>query len=269
MRPAIHVLALSILILAVSSSEPSFGQEGIAARVKLADAGPEDVRLFVSGALRAPLMAVQPQLEQATGKKVVMEVSESRVLQSEIEAGQPFEAALITCPVVDEMISKGRIVAGSRVDIGVVRVGVAVRGDAPTLDIGTPEGLKKAILGALSIRRFYGLGASVPTLDNLFSKLALTDITKSKMIPLGTGKPAPEAALSAGQYELILNLASEVIPLKGWNYLGLIPEVYQLPVNLSVGIGTRGDASAAKKVIEVLGTSAFDSALEANGMSRN
>jgi molybdate transport system substrate-binding protein len=238
------------------------------ARAKLADAAPGDVRLFVSGALRAPMVAVLPQLEQATGKKVLMEVSESRILQSELEAGQPFEAALITRPVVDEMIAKGKIVAGSRVDVGVVRVGVAVRGDAPALDLTSADGLKKAILGAQSIRRFYGVGASVPTLDNLFSKLGLTEITKDKMIALGAGKPMTEAAPAAGQYELIINLASEVIPLKGWHYLGLIPEAYQLPVYLSVGIGTQGDAAAAKKVIAVLETPDFGAALKANGMSR-
>jgi molybdate transport system substrate-binding protein len=244
----------------------SFAQQGN--RAKLADAKPGDVRLFVSGALRAPIMSVKDALEKATGHPIVVEAGESRMLQSEIEAGQPFEAALITRPVIDDMIAKGRIVPGSRVDIGVVRVGVAVRGDAPKLDIASPDGLKTAILGAREVRRFYGLGASVPTLDNLFAKLDLVSATKDKVIPLGTGKPAPEIPLQAGQYELIINLASEVIPMKGWTYLGLIPEQYQLPVYLAAGIGTEGDASAAKKVIAVLEGPAFGQVLKSDGMSR-
>jgi molybdate transport system substrate-binding protein len=241
-------------------------QEGIGP--KLANAKPGDVRLFVSGALRTPMTTAKVALEKATGHAVVMEVGESRVLQSEIEAGQSFEAALITRPVIDDMIAKGRIVPGSKVDIGVVRVGIAVRGDAPKLDIASPDGLKNAILGAHGIRRFYGRGASVPTLDNLFAKLNVASATKDKVIPLGTGKAAPEAPLPPGRYELIINLASEVIPMKGWTYLGLIPEQYQLPVYLAAGIGTGGNVAAAKMVITFLQGSAFGKVLKSDGMSR-
>ena len=259
---------LSAALVAVFSlASVSWAQEG--GRAKLADAKPGDVRLFVSGALRAPVMAVKDQLEQATGHPIAIEAGELRVLQSEIEAGQPFEAALITRPVIEDMIAKGKVVAGSRVDIGVVRVGVAVRGDAPKLDIASADGLKKAILGAHGVRRFYGVGASVPTLDNLFTKLDLVDSTKATVIPLGTGKPAPEAQLAPGQYELIFNLASEVIPMKGWTYLGLIPEQFQLPVFIAAGVGSQGDAAAAKKVIAVLQGPAFDQVLKSDGMSRH
>jgi molybdate transport system substrate-binding protein len=260
------LLSATCLALVLFTPIMSDAQEG--GRVKLADAKPGDVRLFVSGALRAPVEAVRDSLEKATGHHIVIEAGESRMLQTEIIAGQPFEAALITRPVIDDMIAKGRVVQGSRVDIGVVRVGVAIRGDAPKLDITSPDGLKKAILGAHGVRRFYGVGASVPTLDNLFTKLNLVDATKSTVIPLGVGKPAPEAPLQAGQYELIINLASEVIPLKGWTYLGLIPEQYQMPVYLAAGIGTQGDAAAAKKVIAVLQDPAFDQVLKSDAMSR-
>jgi molybdate transport system substrate-binding protein len=235
----------------------------------LKDAAPGDVRLFVSGALRAPVASVTTQLHESTGHTVVAQVSESRVLQKAIEDGQPFEVALLTRPVIDDMISKGRIVPGSRVDLATVRVGVSVRGNPPTLDISTAQGLKQAILGAHSIRRFYGLGASVPTLDKLFSSLDLNDITKAKIIALGVGQAAPEAVLGAGEYELIINLASEVIPMKEWKYLGLIPEQFQVPVYLSAGVGTLGSPDVASKVIAVLKSSAFASSLDAYGMTRN
>jgi molybdate transport system substrate-binding protein len=235
----------------------------------LKDAAPGDVRLFVSGALRAPIAAVTPQLGEATGHTVVTQVSESRVLQKAIEDGQPFEVALLTRPVIEDMIAKGRVLPGTRVDLATVRVGVAVRGNAPTLNIRTAEGLKKAILGAHSIRRFYGLGASVPTLDKLFAMLDLNEVTKEKIVALGAGQPTPETPLAPDEYELIINLASEVIPLKDWRYLGLIPEQFQVPVYLSAGVGTLGNAEAAKRVVAVLKTPAFQSALDAVGMTRN
>ena len=222
------------------------------------------VRLFVSGSMSAPVAAIRARLEQATGAKVVMEVSESRNLQREMEAGQPFEAAVMTTAVVDDMIAKGRIVPGSALAVGMVRVGVAVRGDAPKLQVTTPDGLKAAILGAHSIRRFYGVAASTPVLDNLFAKLDLTAATKDRMVALGGDLVVPEALLAPGQYELIINLLSAVLPMKGWTYVGPIPEQFQMPIAHSAGLGAAGDRDQGRRVLEVLKSPAFAAALETN-----
>lgn len=253
------------LVIAMSCSL-AFGQEG-GAPAKLADAKPGDIRLFVAGSLRAPVAAIQGALEQKTGHKVVLESSESRTLQKEIEAGQPFEAAFLTAPVVRDMIAEGKIVAGSAVEVGMVRVGVSVRGAAPKLDVATPQGLKSAILGAHSIRRYYGVAASVPILENLFAKLDLAAATKDKMVRLESGAIPPEAPLPPGQYELIINLTSAIIPMKGWTYLGLIPEQFQMPVPHSAGIGASGDATLGKAALEMLKTPQFVAALKANDIT--
>lgn len=234
---------------------------------KLADAKPGEVRLFVSGSVRAPVLAIQARLEQVTGRKIVVESSESRILLKEIDAGQPFEAALLITSVVDDLVAKGKLVPGSQMKIGAIGVGVAVRGDAPKLDVSTAEGLKRAILGAHSIRRFYGVGASVPVLDNLFTKLGLLETTQNKMVRLGGDQVVPEAPLPPGQYELIINLISAVIPMKGWTYLGPIPEQFQMPVSHSAGLGASGDLALGRRVMTVLKEPAFQAALRANGFT--
>ena len=235
----------------------------------LADAPPGAVRLFVAGSLRAPVLSIGPLLEKATGRKVVMEVTESRTLQRKIEAGQPFEAALLTTAVLDDLTAKGRIVPGSALQVAMVRVGVGVRGDAPKLDVTTPEGLKKAILGARSIRRFYGVAASTPIIDNLFAKLDLTAATKDRMVELSNEKVVPEEPLPPGQYELLINLISAVAPLKTWTYVGAIPEQFQMPVPHAAGLGATGDRAMGQKVLDVLKSPQFDAALAASKISRN
>lgn len=257
---------LLISVLVVLGFGPALAQG--TAPAKLADAKPGDIRLFVSGSMRAPMLAIQGQLEKATGRKVVMESSESRTLQREIEAGQPFEAALMITPVVQDMIQKGKIVAGSDKMVAVVRVGVSVRGDAPKLDVTTPEGLKKAILGAHSIRRYVGVAASVPITNNLFAKLDLGAATKDRMVDLDSGNIPPEAPLAPGQYELIVNLISAIIPMKGWTYIGAIPEQFQMPVFHSAGLGVAGDRALGAKVIAMLDSPEFEAALTANGITR-
>jgi molybdate transport system substrate-binding protein len=255
-----------VFVLSILGFGPALAQGG--EPTKLADAKPGDIRLFVSGSMRAPMLAIQGQLERATGRKVVMESSESRTLQREIEAGQPFDAALMTTPVVQDMIKKGKIVAGSDKIVAVVRVGVSVRGDAPKLDVTTPDGLKKAILGAHSIRRYIGVAASVPITDNLFAKLNLEAATKDRIVALDSGNIPPEAPLAPGQYEVIVNLISAIIPMKGWTYLGAIPEQFQMPVFHSAGLGATGDHALGAKVIAMLDSPEFEAALTANGITR-
>jgi molybdate transport system substrate-binding protein len=235
---------------------------------KLADAPPGAVRLFVSGSVKAPIAAFQARLEQATGRKVVMESSESRALQKEIEAGQPFEVAVLTGPVIKQLMSEGKLVAGSEAPFALVQMGVSARGDAPKLNVTTPDGLKTAILGAHSIRRYYGVAASTPIVDNLFAKLSLNDATKDKMVALETGAIPPEAPLPPGQYELIINLDSAIIPMKGWTYLGEIPQQFQMPVSHSAALGAAGDQNLGRKVLAVLNSPDIDAVLHANGATR-
>jgi molybdate transport system substrate-binding protein len=251
----------------------AFAQAG-GGRISLADAKPGDVRMFVSGAMRAPIEAVRDQLEKAAGHPIVMQSSESKILQQSMEAGQPFEVALITREVTDDMIARGKIVAGSGGEIATVRLGIAVRGDAPKIDISTAGGLNKAILGATYVSRFYGLGASVPMADNLFSKLDVTDALNGRIVAMGGGEgvaglaPAPRPPLAPGQYEMVLNLASEVIPMKGWTYLGTAPEQFQVPILLVASIGSAGDAGAARAVIAFLKSPAFDPVLKTYALTR-
>jgi molybdate transport system substrate-binding protein len=255
----------TVMLAALLSPITATGQER-SARPKLSDAHPGDIRVFVSGALRPPLETVRPALEKQLGHPILIEVSESRVLQQEIEGGQPFEAALLTSDVIDGMIAKGKVARGSKITLSTVRLGVAARGDVAGLDIGTAASLKKAILGAASVRRFYGLGASVPMMDNLFAKLDIADALKGRIVPLGTGSPAPETALAPGQYALILNLASEVMPMKGWTYLGLVPDEFQMPIQMSAGIGTAGDAKPAAAFLKLLKGPEFSAAMKADAL---
>jgi molybdate transport system substrate-binding protein len=234
--------------------------------VKLADAPAGSVRLFVSSGLRAPLEAVRAEAEKAIGRPLAVQYAASRLLQAEIEQGQAFELAILTGEVIDELIGKGKIVAGSRADLARVLVAIARRGDVPAQDIGATEALKAVLLGAKSIR-FSGAGASRPTIDNMFAKLDLGTALKSKIVE--TLQNADEVVLGAGEYQLLINLASEFRPdAPNLTYLGAIPAQFQVPVVISAGVGNGGDVAAARALIGFLKGSAIEPALKANRMVR-
>jgi molybdate transport system substrate-binding protein len=229
---------------------------------RAAEAKPGDIRLMVSNGIRVPLEAVRQQAQQAGGHPLAVEYGASLALKDTMAAGQAFELALVTPEVIDEMIAAGRIVPGSRVDIARVPVSIGQRGDAPKSDISTPAALKQTLLKAKSIR-WAPNGASLPTVKKMLAGLDLEKALDGKV-----NLPPGQVQLGPGEYELNINLASEIRPSKTFGYLGDIPGEFNLPAVMSAGVGSTGNQAAAKSVIAFLRGPALDPHLKAAGMLR-
>ena len=130
------ILALAALAGSVAAQPPP-------SQVKIGDAKPGEVRLLVSNGIRVPFGAVIAQAETKVGHHFVIQYGASLNLKSTMESGQPFEVAIVTPDVLDDMIARGKVVAGSRFDIGQSPVAVGQRGDAPKSDVSTPATLKE------------------------------------------------------------------------------------------------------------------------------
>lgn len=265
-RRAAAILAVGALALTLLRGREASARAPAGSAIAAAKAG--EVRVFVSGALKAPLEAARDEAQAAIGRTLVFRVGQSRVLQAEIEAGQPFEVALLAKPVIDEMIARGEVALGSETHIARVPLTIGVRGAVSKADVGTPEALRKTLLGAKAIRRFFGVGASVPGVEHLLNELEVQEQLRARMIALGVNQSVRHVPLASGEYELVINLSSEVLSMNGWTYLGPVPAAYQLPVLLSAGVGSKGDVDAAAALISFLKRPAFERALRASGMSR-
>src|SRR5262249_3296505 len=137
-----------------------------------------DIRVLSSAGLRVPMDAVRAQAESAIGRSLSIEYGGASGYKTKIEAGEPFDVAILTPEAVDALIKEGKSVAGSRVDVGGVGIAVGLRGDAPAPDISTPDKLKQAFLSAKSIR-YAASGASRPTVDRMFDLLGIADAVRA------------------------------------------------------------------------------------------
>jgi molybdate transport system substrate-binding protein len=232
---------------------------------KVADAKPGDVRLFVSNGLREPFKSVRADAQTHLGRHLVVEYGSSRVMQAQMEADQPFDVAILTATAIADLAAKGKIVPGSVVPVARVPVAIAVRG-VERIDVSTPGAIKAALMGARTVG-YTPIGGEAPTVNKLFAALDIVEPMKAKfhaMPPVGDTSPMPPP----GQYDLILNLVSEVLPLGGgWIYVGDTPDSLSVPVVMSAGIGGHGDAATAKKLIAFLQGPAIEPALKANHMT--
>lgn len=255
----ITVFSLALLFAAACAHAQDAAQ-------KVANARPGDVRLMVSTGLKAPLESMRAQAAKAAGHPLVIEYGASKALRAQIEAGQAFEVTVLTPDVIEDMTAKGRIVAGSATVIGHVAVAVAVKGDAAprNVNVSDPAALKTLLLGAKTVR-YLGIGASAPTVRKIFDGLALAGAIKP--VTNIASQLAPAMA-GPGEYEVLINLNSELHPINGWTVLGLVPSRFQVPVAMQAAIGTGGDAASGRAVIKFLLDPAFTPALAAGGMTR-
>ena len=260
-----RVSALLLLALVPVMAAPSAEAQQFGGRV--ANARPGDVRVLMSNGLRVPFEAVKAQAEGAVGHPILVEYGASRGLQSIIESLQPIEVVVMTPDMIDEMIAKGRLAPGSRVDLARVKGAISQRGGDRKRDISAPETLTAALLGAKNVR-FFPTGAVRPTVERMFAVLGVGEALKGRVLSL-RGPAAPDVTLGPGEFELIINLDSELLTLPADEiYLGPVPQTLQVPVWMSAGVGVGGDPAAARALIAFLKGPAIDPALAAARMSR-
>ena len=73
-----------------------------------------EINVLCSNGLKAVVDELVPQFEQKTGHKVVLKFEPSTQIQKRIEAGEAFDLAVMTTPLIDQEIKAGRLAADSR-----------------------------------------------------------------------------------------------------------------------------------------------------------
>src|ERR1700704_3376156 len=110
-----------------------------------------EIKVLTAGAMRSVVATLVPDFEKQTGHKVTIDNGTAGALGKRIADGEDFDVAIITPAVVDDLASKGKIVAGSRTDLAKVGMGVAVKEGAVVPDIGTVDAFKRTLLSAKSV----------------------------------------------------------------------------------------------------------------------
>src|SRR5262249_25670514 len=159
-------------------------------------------------------------------------------LSKRIEGGEAFDLAVLTPAAVNELSGKGKFVAGSRVNLARVGVGVVVKEGAPKPDIGSVDAFKRAVLaakfGAYIDTAPAAGGSSGIYVAGLLDKLGIAGEVKpkAKLIPGG----AVAAHIAKGEAELGIHQISEILPVKGVTLVGPLPADIQNYTVYAAGI---------------------------------
>jgi molybdate transport system substrate-binding protein len=222
------------------------------------------IRIISSMATRQLLGELVALYRQISDQDVDVESVGGVDAARRVHAGEAFDAVVLAAKAIDELISAGRIVAGSRVDLVRSVVAIAVRAGSPRLDVGSEEAVKRAVTGARSIS--YSTGPSGVHLAGLFQRWGIADAIRDRIVQAPPGVPVG-ALIAQGQVELGFQQLSELIHLPGIDVLGPLPKEIQTVTTFSAGLGaasTRPDAVRA--LLQFMASPAASAAKLSNGM---
>jgi molybdate transport system substrate-binding protein len=228
-------------------------------------ASSDELKIFGSRVTRMIVEEVGPQFERATGHHLVVVTDVAAVMKRRIEAGEPFDLAVLVDFQADEMIKKDKLVSDTRSDIMKAGIGVAVRRGAHIPDISTVEAFKQTLLAAKSIT-YLKEGASTIYLDRLFARMGISDSLRSKTI-----KPETESvseAVASGDVELGIIVIPNILSVPGAELVGPLPEEIQSYIVFTAAVAANSpNQQAARDLIAFLKSPAAVAAIKAKGMS--
>jgi molybdate transport system substrate-binding protein len=223
-----------------------------------------NIKIISSMATKQVLAEIAIRYQLNSPHRVIIESVGGVDASKRVRAGEAFDAVILAANAIEQLITAGRIVAGSRVDLAKSGVYVAVKSGVPRPDISTEDAVKRAVSTARSIS--YSTGPSGVHLANLFERWGIAGEIKSRTVQAPPGVPVG-SLVANGEVELGFQQLSELIHLNGVDVLGPLPPAIQIITTFAAGLSvTSTQAEVVRSMLGFMRSPAADSAKRNNGM---
>ena len=161
-------------------------------------ASADDIIVMTSGAFTAPFQDAAPWFEKRTGHDVVAVFGASTggapdSLPARLARGERADVVIASAQAIDALIAAGEVEPGSRRDLVLSRIGVAVRAGAPRPDISSVDALVRTLREARSI----AYSASVSAVSRSDSPLSTDDPLERSVIVSAESRFAASSKLES------------------------------------------------------------------------
>lgn len=224
-----------------------------------------EIRIFCSNGFRAAMEKLRPEYERAIGRKTNVQFGASANFKRSIESGEPFDLAVLTPQIVEDLIKDGKMARGTAVDLASTGIGVAVRAGLAKPDVSTAQAMKQTLLKAKSIG-YVKVGAGTPPVVNMLNQLGISDEVQRKTV-FQPGAEQSMASIAEGKTDIAFALVSEILAVPGVLLAGPLPAEFQKPIIMSAGISnSTKNREAASQIIKSLTSAAAAPTIKAAGM---
>jgi molybdate transport system substrate-binding protein len=211
------------------------------------------IKVMSAGAVEGPVSELAPEFTRTTGHEVELSFSTVGAHRKRFVHGEKTDVIILSFPAIEGLEKEGRLVAGSRADLGRASCGVAVRDGMMMPNIATVEAFKRMLHNAGSIAAndpAHG-GSSGIYLADLLKRMGLYDEVKPKLVLCKTGRECA-LALIRGEAEIGITFTSEFIAVPGTRVVGTFPKEIEYVNGYAGAIARNAAMEPAKAFLSFL-----------------
>ncbi len=209
-----------------------------------------DLVVLSTPTLKSTLQEMGPQYEKATGNHLAMKFDSAAALKQKIEAGEPFDVAILLPPMIDGLIKDGKVSAATRTDIARSSVGMAIRAGSPKPDISSVDAFRQALLQAKSMS-YASDSASSAYFLGLLDRLGIAAEVKPRLRAVPGGHVIE--AVASGEADLTVITVPNIIGVPGVELAGLLPAALQHYTVFTAGVAAASaNTVAARSLLDLL-----------------
>ena len=218
--------------------------------------------LMSSIATREALRELAPRFERERGCRIELQFAGGVDVVRRLKAGEGgMDVVSLAANAIEDLVQSGALAAGSRVDFASSTVGVAVRAGAPRPELGSGEAVKRAVLAAKSIA--ISSGPSGVYLEKVFERWG---VPRDRVQTAKPGMAAGEL-VARGEAEIGFQQLSELMPVKGIDFLGPLPQEIQHTTVFSGGVHAKSaQPQLARELLKFLKTPGVAPVLREKGL---
>lgn len=224
------------------------------------------MRLFCTQALEEVLHRILPDLPV---EAVLFGTTGGLV--GRVEAGQSADLLLVARPALDALARQGVVEAGGIVDIASTDVGIGVRSGGGTIDLSSPQSLRKLLLeaGPVAYPDPAGGGASGVHFAAVLDKLGIADEVNRRAILVEAGGSAGPHVVS-GRAGLAVQMISELIPTAGIEIAGTLPGEFAKTISFAAALlPGAAEPDKARRLVAALKTPSAAILLKEAGLTQS
>ena len=222
------------------------------------------VKVIMSSGFFAAYQQLLPEFERDTGITVTTARGPSQgdgptTIGAQLRRGLSADVVIMNREGLEGLISEGRVIAGTVVDIADVPLGLAVRYGTIKPDIATVEAFKHTLLEAKSIAS--DSSALIFVKSTLLRQLGVAGAVAAKV----ADKDA--AAVARGECDVVILPVSELLHVPGVDFVGKLPaEIQHVSVFSAAIVTVATEMEASKKLIAFLTSEKATAAIRKAGM---
>ena len=212
------------------------------------------LNVYVSGAMAHAIQQIAEDFAKQRGDTLNFVVGTTGTITDRIHMGEKPDLVEMTSAGLAALEKENLVVPGSGIELSRAVLGIAVKSDAPAPDISSQAALKRALSSARHIAYIDPKtgGQAGAGIVHVLERLGIAGDAAKKSVYGATGAAAVEK-VGAGDADIAVAFASEVLPIKGVKLVGLIDPALQDPATFAGGVGANAsNPDAARALLQAI-----------------